>query len=86
MSLVLCATLSNGKTKSLFTPWKLGSNKKSEYSFTASVDAFAWFLFHLIVLLQPDFNFSSSFASSWVDKVTTGTWSIIVSVIENVAP
>ena len=40
------------------------------------------YLFQLIVLLKPDFNCWSNFALSWVDKVTTGTYSF-VSVIEN---
>ena len=82
MQLVLCASFSNDKTKSLFTPWKRGSIKKSQYWFTPSVDTFAWYLFWLIVLLKRDFNCSSSFALSWADKVTTGTQSF-VSVIQN---
>ena len=39
-------------------------------------------MFQLLVLLKPDFNCWSNFALSWVDKVTTGTWSF-VSVISN---
>ena len=34
------------------------------------------YLFQLIVLLKPDFNFWSNFAS-WIDKVTTGTYSFV---------
>ena len=40
--------------------------------------------FQLIFLSKPDFNSWSSFALSWVDKVTTGKESF-VSVFENVA-
>ena len=43
------------------------------------------YLFHLIVLLNPDFNCSKKLLSSFVDKVTTGTYNF-VSVILNVAP
>ena len=39
-----------------------------------------WYLFQLIVLLKLDFNCWSNFGLSWVDKVTTGTYSF-VSVI-----
>ena len=42
------------------------------------------YLFHLIVLLNPDFNCSKKLLSSFVDKVTTGTYNF-VSVILNVA-
>ena len=31
------------------------------------------YLFQLIVLLKPDFNYCNNFALQWVDKVTTGT-------------
>ena len=61
---VLLNSSSNGKTKSLFTPWKLGLIKKSEHPFTLSVDTFDWYLFQLIALLKPDLNCSSSFALS----------------------
>ena len=43
------------------------------------------YLFHLIVLLNPVFNCSNNLLSSWVDKVTTGTYNF-VSLILNVAP
>ena len=43
------------------------------------------YLFHLIVLLNPDFNCSKSFLSFSVDKVTTGTYNF-VSVIWNSYP
>ena len=64
---------SNDKTKSLFTSWKLGLIKKSNYGFGACTDTFGSHLFQLIVLLKPYFKCSSSFALSWVDKVKTGT-------------
>ena len=40
------------------------------------------YLFHFIVLLNPDFNCSKSFISFSFDKVTTGTYNF-VSVILN---
>ena len=43
-----------------------------------------WLIFIPVVFLKADFNYSSSFVLSWVDKVTNGTLSF-VSVIENVA-
>ena len=49
----LSPSFSNDKTKNLFTPWKLGSIKKSKYWFTPSVGTFVWYLFQLIVLLKP---------------------------------
>ena len=73
MLLVICASFSNGKTKGLFTPLTLGSIKKSKYWFMLSVYSFGWYLFQAIVLLKPDFKYSSSFALSWVDKVTIWT-------------
>ena len=66
-----------------FTPWKLGSIKRSKHGFGACTDTFSWYFFQLIVLLKLDFNFSSNLILSWVDKVTTGTYSY-VSVIANV--
>ena len=65
--------LSNDKTKSLVTPWKLGSIKKSKYQFHCYTVTFGSYSFQLPVLLKPDFNYSSSFVLSSVDKVTTGT-------------
>ena len=77
----LSSSFSN-KIKSLFSPWKLGSIKKCKYWLCLLVEIFDWYLFQLIVLLKPDFNCSSSFALSWVDKVMIGTQSF-VSVIAN---
>ena len=73
MKIAFCDSISNSKTKSLFTPWKYKSIKKSKYWFILSVDTFDWYLFQLIVLVKPDVNCSSSFVLSWFDKVTTGT-------------
>ena len=70
---VLSFLFSNDKVKGLFTPWKLGSIKKSKYRFGACIVTFDWCLFQLIVLLQSDFDCSNSFALSQADKVTTGT-------------
>ena len=80
----MCTVLSflflSDKTKSLFTPWKHGSIKKSKYIFADFIGTFDWYLFQLIVLLKPDFNCCNRFALSLVDEVTTGTQSF-VSVI-----
>ena len=70
----------NNETKSLFTPWKFGLIKNSKYGFGTSVDTVGSYLFQLIALLKPNFNYCNSFALFWVDKVTTGT-SVFVSVI-----
>ena len=75
MCTFLSSLFSNNKTKSLFTPWKLGSIKKSKYWFFICIETFDWYLFQLIFLLKPDFNCSNSFA-------LTGT-QIFVSVILN---
>ena len=64
---------SNNKTKSLFAPWKPGSIKKSKYGFGACTDTSVLILIPVNVLLRHDFICSSSFALSWVDKVTTET-------------
>ena len=73
MSTFLSLSFSNDKTKSLLTPWKIGSIKKAKYWFTPSADTFVWYLFQLMVLLKPDFNFCNSFALYWIGKVETGT-------------
>ena len=69
---VLQFSFSKDDTKSLFTPWKLGLIKWFKYLFCAYVFMFDSYLFQLIVLLKPDFNYWSNFALSSVDKVTTG--------------
>ena len=71
--LVLCASFSNTKTKSLVTPWKLGSIKWFKFAFSANNSGFGRYLFQLFVILKPDFNCGNNYALSWVDKVTTGT-------------
>ena len=71
--LVLCPSISNAKTKSLFTPWKLGSTKWFKFEFSLNNSGFDRYLLHLTVLLKPDFNYNNNFALSWVDKVATGT-------------
>ena len=44
---------------------------------------FDWYLVQLILLFNPDFNCSSNFVLSWVDKVSTRRWRF-VSVIAKV--
>ena len=61
------------KQKSLFTPWKLGSIMQL---LRPCVVFFNWYLFQLIVRLNPNFNCCSNFVLSWVDKVTTETYSL----------
>ena len=73
MLLIFCASSSNDKTKSLLTPWKLGSIKWFKFGFYCSSSGFGKYLFQLIVLLKPDFNYGNNFALSCNDKVTTGT-------------
>ena len=63
----------NDKTKSLFTPWKLGTTKKFKYLFQAWYVLLKWNLFQLIVLSKLDSNCFNSFLLSRVDKVTSGT-------------
>ena len=66
-------SFSKDNKKDLVTPWKLGLINKSKYQFWFSSDMFCWYLFQLIALLKPGFNYWSSFALSWVDKIATGT-------------
>ena len=61
------------KTKSLFTPWKPGSIRKSTYMFLAWFFVSGRYLFQVIVLLKPDSNCLRSFMFPWVDNVATGT-------------
>ena len=44
-----------------------------KFDFWGNNSAYGRYLFQLIVLLKPDFNWGNNFAWSWVDKVTTGT-------------
>ena len=62
--LVLCASFSNATTKTLFTPWKLGSTKWLKFGFFANNSGFDRYSFQLIVVLKPDFNCISNFALS----------------------
>ena len=71
--LFLCVSFSSARTKSLFTPWKLGSIKLFKFGFCGSSSGFDKYLFQLNVLLKPDFTCGKFFTLSWVDKVTTGT-------------
>ena len=68
MSLVLPTLLSNDKAKTVFTPWKLGLIEKSKYRFSSCTVTFGSYLFLLIVLLKPDFNFSNSL--NYLDLIT----------------
>ena len=56
------------------------------YLFCAYVFGSDWYLLQLIILLKPDFNYSSTFASSWVDKVTTGTYSFVSVILNLLSP
>ena len=67
----------NHKIKSLFTPWKLESIRQSKYLFPSWFVVLARYLFQVIVLLQPNSNFLRSSLFSWVDKVTTGAYSLV---------
>ena len=57
-----------------FFSWKLGSISKSKYWFCLSIDTFDWYLFQLIVLLKPNFNYFINFTLSLVDIGTA--WNI----------
>ena len=64
---------SNHKTKSPLNPSKHGLIKKSNIGFCCSVVTFRLYLFKLIAFSKLDFDFSSSFRLSSVDKFTTRT-------------
>ena len=64
--LVLWGSFSNAKTK-------LGSTEWFKFGFCANSSGLYRCLFHIIVLVKPDFNCGYNFAFSWVDKVTTET-------------
>ena len=66
----LSVSFSKYRTKSLFTPWKLGSIK-FKYLLWGSVFKSDWYLFQVIVLLKPDSNYLNGFTLSLVNKVTT---------------
>ena len=44
-----------------------------KYWFLAYFFGSDWYSFHLILILKPNFSCWSTFALSWVDKVSTGT-------------
>ena len=46
---IACKLSSNDKTKSLITPWKLGSIKKTKYRFCSWIVILDWYLLQLIV-------------------------------------
>ena len=71
--IALCASSSNAKTKSLFTPWKLDLTKSLKFVFCADNSGFDRYLFQLIILLKPDFDCCNNYALSRIDKVATGT-------------
>ena len=75
---------SNDETKSLFSSWKLGPIKYSKYLLHAYVDTLYWYLFQIIMCLNPDFNCCNNFALFWVDKFTNRTLSFVL-VIANLA-
>ena len=54
--------------------------------FCAYVFGSDWYLFYLIVLLKPDFNYWNNFALSWADKVTIGTKSFVSVILNYVSP
>ena len=70
MCLVWWTLFLNDKTKSLFAPGKLGSNKLlinkivNKHSFDLSVGVFEGYLFQLVVRLNPDFSCCSNFLLS----------------------
>ena len=70
---LICSTSFNDKTKSLFTPWKLGLIRKSKYLLWAWFVGLARYISPLSVFLKPDYDCLKSFMFSWVDKITTGT-------------
>ena len=61
---VLSDPFSYANTKSILTPSKRGSIRKSKYWFRVSVDAFGSYIFPLIVLLNHDLNFFNRFKLS----------------------
>ena len=64
-------------TKSLLTPWKLGSTNKPKHGFCLCGDTTNWYLIQWVAQLNRGFNCCSSFALSWADRVTTGTYSFV---------
>ena len=52
--------------------------------YIAYVDTLYWYLFQIIMCLNPDFNCCNNFALFWVDKFTNRTLSFVL-VIANLA-
>ena len=81
---VLSVAFLNSKAKNLLISWKLVSNKKLKYWFCTCVLTFVRSLSQVIMHLDPDFScFSSFFALSLVDKVTTGTYVLLNLFIQS---
>ena len=53
------------------------SIRKSKYPFCTSFVVWDRYLLQFMVLLKSDSNCLRSFILSWLDKVTTGTWSFV---------
>ena len=61
---VLSDPFSYANTKSILTPSKRGSIRKSKYRFRVFVDAFGSYIFPLFVPLNHDLNFLNRFKLS----------------------
>ena len=83
--LILCASSSNIKAKSLFTLWKLGSANWFKFGFGANNSGFDRYLFQLVVLLKPGFNCYNNFAYLELIK-SLQEHKVLFLVIANVAP
>ena len=81
---VLCYLFSNDKTDNLLFFVNLGSIKWFKWLVLVWLVISHLYLFHLIVLLSPDFNCSKRLWSSIADKVTSSTYNF-VSVSLNIA-
>ena len=60
--------------------------KSFKYCFCSYIVGSDWYLFQLFVLLKPYFDCCNSFASSYVEKVTTGTSSVVLVIANVPAP
>ena len=86
MYLIQCASSSNEKVKSLFTPWKLLSIEYSEYWFCVCVVNLDWYLFHVIVYFNPDFDCCSDLLLlSSVGKIKTVTCRFVFVIVKVVS-
>ena len=66
-------------------PQKLGSGKITKFCFWASVVIVDWYLFFLMVPLNPDFNCLGSIVLSWVDKANFETKSFVSTIAKVVS-